>query len=284
MMSTQTLDPIEAKGYAHPEVLVSTQWVADHLDDRTIRIIESNEDTLLYNQGHIPGAVQIDWVGDLNDKVRRDYLDRVQFNSLMSKHGISNQSTLIFYGDKNNWWACYAFWVFQLFGYNNAAIMDGGRKKWMDEGRELSKDIPTYNPIDYKASERIDYKIRAFRDQVRDHISAGQPLVDVRSPKEYTGEMLHMEAYPQEGALRGGHIPVRKVCRGVKPPTKIVPSNRLMIYAPSMKPAKACIPTRMSFPTAGLVSAVATHGSSCTICWDTRTSAITMAHGQNGAI
>jgi thiosulfate/3-mercaptopyruvate sulfurtransferase len=210
MMSTQTLDQIEAKGYAHPEVLVSTQWVADHLHDRTIRIVESNEDTLLYNQGHIPGAVQIDWVGDLNDKVRRDYLDRVQFNTLMSKHGISNQTTIIFYGDKNNWWACYAFWVFQLFGHTNAAVMDGGRKKWIDEGRELSKDTPTYKLVEYNASERIDYKIRAFRDQVRDHISAGQPLVDVRSPKEYSGEMLHMEAYPQEGALRGGHIPGAK--------------------------------------------------------------------------
>src|SRR5258708_8229967 len=206
-MSTQMLEQIEAKGYVHPEVLVSTEWVAQHLHDPKVRIVESNEDILLYDQGHIPGAVQIDWIGDLNDKVRRDYLDRAQFSQLMSKHGMSNETTIVFYGDKNNWWACYAFWVFQLFGHSNAVVMDGGRKKWMAEGRELSKDKPTYKHVAYKASERIDYKIRAFRDQVRDHINSGQPLVDVRSPKEYSGELLHMEAYPQEGALRGGHIP-----------------------------------------------------------------------------
>ena len=209
-MSTPVLDQIDAKGYIHPEVLVSTQWVADHLRSPDVRIVESNEDILLYDQGHIPGAVQIDWVGDLNDKVRRDYLDSNQFRALMSKHGISNDTTIVFYGDKNNWWACYAFWVFQLFGHSNAKVMDGGRKKWIDEARELAKDKPSYKPAAYKAPERIDYKIRAFRDQVRDHLNNGQPLVDVRSPKEYSGEMLHMEAYPQEGALRGGHIPGAK--------------------------------------------------------------------------
>lgn len=209
-MSVQTLDQIEAKGYVHPEVLVSTRWVAEHLRDPMVRIVESNEDLLLYDQGHIPGAVQIDWVGDLNDKIRRDYLDRTQFSALMSKHGISNDTTIVYYGDKNNWWACYAFWVFQLFGHDKAAVMDGGRKKWLDEGRELSKDKPDHKKAAYKAAERIDYRIRAFRDQVRDHIMTGQPLVDVRSPKEYSGELLHMEAYPQEGALRGGHIPGAK--------------------------------------------------------------------------
>ena len=198
---------VNNKGYAYPDTLVSTQWVADHHADPDIRIVESNEDILLYEQGHIPGAVQIDWVGDLNDKVQRDYLDRKSFAELMSRYGIANDTTIVFYGDKNNWWATYAFWVFQLFGHTHARIMDGGRAKWIAEGRELVKDKPGYSHTDYKAPERADYKIRAFRDQVMSHLQAHLPLVDVRSPKEYSGELLHMEAYPQEGAMRGGHIP-----------------------------------------------------------------------------
>ena len=204
-------DPsIVEKGYAYPDALVSTQWVADHLDDPTIRLVESNEDILLYDQGHIPGAVQIDWQGDLNDQLRRDYLDHVSFAALMSRNGIGNDTTVVFYGDKNNWWACYAFWVFQLFGHTNARIMDGGRKKWIDEGRPLSRERPTYAPREYHARERDDSAYRAFRDQVLAHSQARQPLIDVRSPREYSGELLHMEAYPQEGALRGGHIPGAK--------------------------------------------------------------------------
>ena len=193
--------------YAKPEALVDTQWVLDHLNDPKVRIVESNEDILLYDQGHIPGAVMIDWVGDLNDRVRRDYLGKDGFEALCSKKGIGNDTTVVFYGDKNNWWACYAFWVFQLFGHPNAKILNGGRKKWVDEGRPVSKETPNYPATSYRAQERADYKIRAFRDQVMAHVNEKRPLVDVRSPKEYTGELLHMEAYPQEGALRGGHIP-----------------------------------------------------------------------------
>jgi len=196
--------------YAHPNVLVSTQWVADHLNDPSIRIVESNEDILLYDLGHIPGAVQIDWQKDLNDAVRRDYLTRQDFEVLMAANGIANDTTVIFYGDKNNWWATYAFWVFQLFGHTNAKVMDGGRAKWEAEGRPLVKDVPAYPKTVYKAQERADYKIRAFRDQVLAHVQAGLPLVDVRSPGEYSGELLHMPNYPQEGALRGGHIPGAK--------------------------------------------------------------------------
>ena len=193
--------------YARPDVLVETDWLAQHLNDSNLRIVESDEDILLYDQGHIPGAVMIDWVADLNDKVRRDYLGREGFEALCAKNGISNDTTIIFYGDKNNWWACYAFWVFQLFGHTNAKILNGGRKKWIDEKRELSKSKPSLTSATYHAQERTDYKIRAFRDQVLAHVQAKGPLVDVRSPAEYTGELLHMEAYPQEGALRGGHIP-----------------------------------------------------------------------------
>ncbi|MBL8057794.1 MAG: sulfurtransferase [Anaerolineales bacterium] len=193
--------------YARPEYLVDTQWVADHLNDPAVRIVESDEDLLLYDQGHIPGAVMIDWIQDLNDRVRRDYLSRESFEALLGARGIANDTTVIFYGDKNNWWACYALWVFQLFGHARVKIMNGGRKKWIDEARPLSKETPAYPRAVYHAQERADYKIRAFRDQVLTHVQARGPLVDVRSPKEYTGELLHMEAYPQEGALRGGHIP-----------------------------------------------------------------------------
>jgi thiosulfate/3-mercaptopyruvate sulfurtransferase len=196
--------------YIRPEVLVDTGWVVDHLKDPKVRLVESNEDLLLYDQGHIPGAVQIDWVADLNDKVRRDYLGKEGFESLCASKGIAPDTTVVFYGDKNNWWACYAFWVFQLFGHADAKILNGGRKKWIDEGRELSKETPQYPATAYKAQQRTDYKIRAFRDQVLAHVQGNGPLVDVRSPKEYTGELLHMEAYPQEGALRGGHIPGAK--------------------------------------------------------------------------
>jgi thiosulfate/3-mercaptopyruvate sulfurtransferase len=194
--------------YAHPEVLVDTAWVADHLNDPNVRIVESNEDILLYDQGHIPGAIKIDWVADLNDPVVRDYLDRERFEQLLSAKGIGNDTTVVFYGDKNNWWATYALWVFKLFGHKDARILNGGRAKWIAEGRDLTKEVPSYPPASYKASERDDVTIRAFRDQVREHIKqSGVALVDVRSPQEFSGERTHMPEYPQEGTLRGGHIP-----------------------------------------------------------------------------
>ena len=193
--------------YAHPEALVSTQWVADHLNDASIRLVESNEDVLLYETGHIPGAVKIDWVSDLNDPLVRDYLDGARFAQLLARKGIGPDTTVVFYGDKNNWWATNAFWVFQLFGHSQAKIMNGGRKKWVDEGRELTKTVPSYPATSYPTPVRTDYKIRALRDQVLKHIESGGALVDVRSPGEYSGELLHMPDYPQEGAVRGGHIP-----------------------------------------------------------------------------
>ncbi len=165
---------------------------------------------MLYDHPQIPGAVHIDWVADLNDKVRRDYLGKEGFEKLAASKGIGNDTTVVFYGDKNNWWATYAFWVFQLFGHTNAKILNGGRKKWIDEGRAVSKEVPSYPATSYKAQQRADYKIRAYRDQVLSHVNGNGPLVDVRSPKEYSGELLHMEAYPNEGALRGGHIPGAK--------------------------------------------------------------------------
>lgn len=194
-------------GYAYPEALVSTQWVADHLDDANIRIVESNEDVLLYDTGHIPGAVKVDWVGDLNDPVVRDYLDAESFAKFVSSKGIAPDTTVIFYGDKNNWWATYALWVFKLFGHDNVKIMNGGRKKWVDEGRPLTKEVPSYPQANYPVPTRDDSQIRAFRDEVLEHVKQNGVLVDVRSPGEFKGELLHMPDYPQEGALRGGHIP-----------------------------------------------------------------------------
>lgn len=201
------MSEIADRGYAHPETLVSTEWVAQHLNDPSIRIIESNEDPLLYPSGHIPGAVEVDWTRDLNDQLRRDYLGKAEFEALMSRIGATPETTLVLYGDKSNWWAAYAFWVFQLFGHHKAKIMDGGRLKWEKEQRTLTREVAHYPATDYTAPDRNDSGNRIFRDGVLTHVQEGKRLVDVRSPEEYSGEKLHMDGYPNEGALRGGHIP-----------------------------------------------------------------------------
>ena len=201
------MSDIASRGYANADKLVSTEWVAAHLSDDNVRIVESNEDPLLYPSGHIPGAVEVDWVKDLNDPLRRDYLGKAGFEALASRIGITPETTVVFYGDKSNWWATYALWVFELFDHTNAVIMDGGRLKWAEEGRDLTRDKPDISPTNYSAPERDDSRIRAFRDGVLQHTQADGQLVDVRSPGEFSGEKLHMEGYPQEGAVRGGHIP-----------------------------------------------------------------------------
>ncbi len=201
------MSDINTRGYANADKLVSTDWVADHLTDPNVRIVESNEDPLLYPSGHIPGAVEVDWVKDLNDPLRRDYLDKSGFEALAGRIGITPDTTVVFYGDKSNWWATYALWVFELFGHKNAKIMDGGRLKWTNEGREVTREKPSISATNYSAPDRDDSVIRAFRDQVLKHVQASGQLVDVRSPAEYSGEKLHMDGYPQEGAMRGGHIP-----------------------------------------------------------------------------
>jgi thiosulfate/3-mercaptopyruvate sulfurtransferase len=198
------------RNYANPDVLVTTDWVADHLHDPAIRIVESNEDTLLYAAGHIPGAVHVDWTNDLNDQIRRDYVGRDAFNALMSRIGVTRDTTVVFYGDRNNWWACYAFWVFQLFGHTRAKVMDGGRLKWEKENRPLTREVPRYPATTYDAPERQDAEIRTFREEVLAHVEAHGQLVDVRSPEEFSGTRLHMPDYPNEGAMRGGHIPGAK--------------------------------------------------------------------------
>ncbi len=192
--------------YAHPERLVSTQWVAEHLGDPGVVVVESDEDVLLYETGHVPGAVKVDWHTDLNSPDTRDYVDAAEFAELMARKGISRDTTIVVYGDKSNWWAAYALWVFELFGHPDVRLMNGGRDKWVAEGRELSTDKVAPERADYPVVERDDTPIRAFREDVLAHLGQ-QPLIDVRSLPEYTGERTHMPDYPQEGTLRGGHIP-----------------------------------------------------------------------------
>ena len=208
MTTAAELDPApKLSAYAHPERLVTTAWLADHLGDANLVVAESDEDVLLYETGHIPGAVKIDWHLDLNDPVERDYVSGQGFARLMSSKGIGRHTTIVFYGDNFNWWAAYALWVSTLFGHRDVRLLDGGRQKWMEEGRPLTTDVPQRPAADYPVVERDDGTIRVFRDQVLQHVRYGGRLVDVRSPGEYSGELLAMPDYPQEGALRGGHIP-----------------------------------------------------------------------------
>jgi thiosulfate/3-mercaptopyruvate sulfurtransferase len=193
--------------YASPGMLVSTEWLAEHLDHPKLVILESNEDVLLYETGHIPGAVKIDWHMDLNDPVTRDYVDGAAFAELMASRGISRDTTVVFYGDNFNWGATYALWVFTLFGHPDVRLLDGGRRKWVDEGRPFVTGTPDRPRSDYPVIERDDAPIRAFREDVMASLGSGGGLVDVRSPEEFSGEKLHMPEYPQEGAMRGGHIP-----------------------------------------------------------------------------
>jgi thiosulfate/3-mercaptopyruvate sulfurtransferase len=192
--------------YAFPDTLVETAWVAENLNNPSVRLIESDEDALLYAIGHIPGAQQVDWFTTLQHPLRRDFISRDQFEQICARMGIGNDTTLVFYGDKSNWFACYALWLFQYYGHEDVRIMNGGRTKWEQEGRPLVKEVRSYPAVNYRARP-ADSNLRAYRNDVFMQIANHRPLVDVRSPKEFSGEMLHMANYPQEGATRGGHIP-----------------------------------------------------------------------------
>lgn len=210
-MSKVPLDPTpKFQEYATPGALVSTEWLAANLNTPGLVVVESDEDTLLYETGHIPGSVKVDWHTDLNDPVSRDYVGPEGFAALMSRKGINRDTTVVFYGDKSNWWAAYALWVFRLFGHTDVRLLDGGRQKWEAEGREMTKEVPTRAATSYPLSPRNDSELRAYREQVLEHVSAKGCMVDVRSPQEFSGELTHMPDYPQEGTLRGGHIPGAK--------------------------------------------------------------------------
>jgi len=197
--------------YVHPESLVETDWLAQHLNDPGLRIVESNEDVLLYETGHIPGAVHIDWRRDLQDALVRDYITPQAFAELCIQNGITPETTVVFYGDKSNWWACYALWAFRLFGHEKVKILNGGRDKWVAEKRSLTREKTKVTPALYPVpTKRRDSEIRAFYDDTLIFSQKKLPLIDVRSPGEFKGEVTHMPEYPQEGVLRGGHIPGAK--------------------------------------------------------------------------
>ena len=204
-MSVPFDDNAKFAEYANPQMLVSAQWLEEHLGTPGLVVVESDEDVLLYSTGHIPGSVMIDWHTELNQPVMRDYLDGEDFAKLLGAKGISRDTTVVIYGDKSNWWSAYALWVFKLFGHADVRLLDGGRDNWIAEGRPFTRDENPVVPVDYPVIERDDKTLRAYRDDVIAHL--GQPLVDVRSPEEYSGERTHMPAYPEEGALRAGHIP-----------------------------------------------------------------------------
>lgn len=202
------------KGYANPDVLVTTDWVDEHKHDPNVQLVESDEDILLYEVGHIPGAIKIDWTTELQDQVVRDFIDEDAFNALLSEKGIDEDTLVVFYGDKNNWWATYAYWFFRYMGFDNVKVMDGGRGKWEAEGREMTREVPEITPKTYSGAKRRP-EFRSFLPDVLEHIGykgmekvgEAKPLVDVRSPGEFSGEVTHMADYPQEGVLRGGHVP-----------------------------------------------------------------------------
>ncbi len=206
---TQTQATDTTNEYANPAALVSTEWVAAHLADPKVRLVESDEDVLLYETGHIPGAVKLDWHTDQQSQLIRDFVTKEEFEALLASRGIANDTTVVFYGDRNNWYAAYTFWLFRMYGHRDLRLMDGGRAKWEVEGRPYTREVSTYPQTSYTAKE-ADESLRAFRDEVLTHFQAGKPLIDVRSPQEYSGEVLHMANYPQEGAQRGGHIPTAK--------------------------------------------------------------------------
>lgn len=209
MATTMNTPERQHADYAHPERLVSTAWVAEHGQDDGVVLVESDEDVLLYETGHIAGAVKIDWHTDLNQPDVRDYLNGQQFSELMSTKGICRDDTVVIYGDKSNWWAAYALWVFTLFGHTDVRLMDGGRDKWIAEGRPLTSEPTTREYKKYPQVDRRDGDIRAYQSEVLETLGR-VPLIDVRSGPEYTGQRTHMAEYPQEGVLRGGHIPTAR--------------------------------------------------------------------------
>jgi thiosulfate/3-mercaptopyruvate sulfurtransferase len=188
------------------DVLVSTDWVQEHLDDPSIRIVEVDENPALYAEAHIPGAIGLDWRTDLQDQVRRDFLDAEAFGELFGSRGISNDHTVVLYGDRNNWFAAYTYWYLKYYGHDKVKLVNGPREKWLSEGRPTSTEIPSYEPVTFTTTQG-DRDIRALRDEVFGALESGKKLVDVRSPQEFSGELIAMAGYEQEGAQRGGHIP-----------------------------------------------------------------------------
>ena len=188
------------------DVLVETQWVQEHLNDDSIRIVEVDENPALYRDAHIPGAIGLDWQRDLQDQTRRDFLGPREFGDLFGSRGVSNDHTIVLYGDRNNWFAAYTYWYLKYYGHDRVLLMNGPREKWIEEGRPTTKDEPQFEPVTFRAQEP-DRAIRARRDEVLERLDSDTTLIDVRSPQEFSGELISMAGYEQEGAQRSGHIP-----------------------------------------------------------------------------
>ena len=207
-MSSIPIDPDpKFAEYAQPAALVSTEWLNAHLGEPGLVVVESDEDILLYETGHIPGAVKVDWHTELNNTLIRDYVDGTVFSALMSAKGIAREDTIVIYGDDSNWWAAYALWVFKLFGHEDVRLLDGGRQKWLAEWRDVTTELTVRPATQYPVVVRDDSQIRSLMQRTLDHAESGAPMIDVRSPEEFSGQRTHMADYPQEGVLRGGHIP-----------------------------------------------------------------------------
>jgi thiosulfate/3-mercaptopyruvate sulfurtransferase len=257
------------------DVLVTTEWLAAHLGDDDLVVAEVDEDPDLYEDGHIPGAVKLHWRDDLQDPIVRDIVEKADFERLLGSRGIGNDTTIVLYGDKNNWFAAYAYWYLKIYGHATIRILDGGRQKWIDEGRELTTDTPAPNPATYTAQEP-DESIRVRRDNVLQGLADGdrRALVDVRSPQEYSGELM---APPAPATFRR---PSRS--RGPRPSATTAPSSRPTSCASSTA-ARASRPRRKCSPTAASASAARTRGSCSASCSTTPTSRTTTARGPSGA-
>lgn len=265
--------------YAHPERLVTADWLSAHMGAPGLAIVESDEDVLLYDVGHIPGAVKIDWHTDLNDPRVRDYINGEQFAELMDRKGIARDDTVVIYGDKSNWWAAYALWVFTLFGHADVRLLNGGRDLWLAERRETTLDVPTKTCTGYPVVQRNDAPIRAFRDDVLAILGA-QPLIDVRSPEEYTGKRTHMPDYPEEGALRAGHIPTAVHIPWGKAADE---SGRFRSREELERLYDFINPDDQPSSIAASVNAPAIPGSCSHTCWARQMYGTTTARGPSGA-
>ena len=219
------------------DVLVDTQWVEDHLDDDSVRIVEVDENPGLYAEAHIPGAIGFDWQYDLQDQVKRDFLGPEDFGELFGGRGISNEHTIVLYGDRNNWFAAYTYWYLKYYGHDNVKLMNGPREKWISEGRPTTTDVPDFEPQTFTAQPGDD-AIRAKRDEVHEALDKSVALVDVRSPQEFSGELIAMAGYEQEGAQRSATSPAPRRCRGRRRCRRTAPSSRPTTCASSTRASR----------------------------------------------
>ena len=271
--------------YVHPEALVSTEWVADHLNDSSFCIVESNEDILLYDTGHVPGAVHIDWRRDLQDALVRDYIQPKDFAALCSRHGITPETTVVFYGDKSNWWSCYALWVFRLFGHTNVKVMNGGRDKWIAEGRSLVRDLPQRKPSVYPVpARRLDGEIRAFFENTLAHSQKNCRLSTCALPENFLEKLLTCQTIHRKESCVEATFQERMASHGSVLLTMMALLNQLKNFKKFIRKNWASRQTMMSLPIAVLENAPAIHGLSLPTFLDFLMCVITTVRGLSGEI